>query len=299
MRISTNTLYALGTASLQNQTLALIKTQQQIASGRRMQSPEDDPVGAAYVLDLKQIDAVNTQYQQNIAYARNALSLQETVLGSIGQVLQNARVVAVHAGNPTLSPGNLTALAAELRGRYAELLALANSSDGQGGYLFAGFQTTTQPFTQTSGAAVYVGDQGVRKLQISASRQIEITSTGQEVFRPGVPGADPFETLENLITALNSGTVTPADITNALQGIDAALNNVLRVRAAVGARLNELDATQDASEERGLQYRVAISNVEDLDYTKAITELTQRQVNLEAAQKSFLRVTGLSLFNYL
>ena len=233
MRISTSMLYDLGVSSINTQMAQLLKTQQQVATGRRILAPADDPVGAATALENEKSLGVVNQYVSNIGSARSSLSLEETVLSNVGQVLQNARQDVVNGGNPTLSAANKTALATSLRSAYDQLLSLANSRDGQGNYMFSGFKTGTQPFTQSSGAGVYAGDQGQNKLQISASRQIPITDSGQDVFKPGVAGSDPFSTIETFITALNSGTVTSSDLTTALNGIDSAMNNVLRVRSAV------------------------------------------------------------------
>lgn len=299
MRISTNTLYELGVSAIQQRMADLVKTQQQLAAGRRILTPSDDPVGSAQTLELNQSLSVTEQYRANITRATNALSLEDSVLANVTQTIQDARVVAVNAGNPTLSSANLKALATDLRGRYQQLLGFANTKDGQGQYMFSGFQGAAQPFTQTSGAGVYVGDQGQRNVQISASRQVPISDSGQDVFKPGVAGQDVFATLDTFITQLDSGSITAAQISTALSGLDNALNNVLRVRASVGARLRELDATDNTHSESSLQYQTTISNIQDLDYTKAITDLTRTQTSLEAAQKSYLSVSQLSLFNYI
>lgn len=299
MRISTSMLYDLGVSSINTQMAQLLKTQQQVATGRRILAPADDPVGAATALENEKSLGVVNQYVSNIGSARSSLSLEETVLSNVGQVLQNARQDVVNGGNPTLSAANKTALATSLRSAYDQLLSLANSRDGQGNYMFSGFKTGTQPFTQSSGAGVYAGDQGQNKLQISASRQIPITDSGQDVFKPGVAGSDPFATIETFITALNSGTVTSGNLTTALNGIDSAMNNVLRVRSAVGTRQNELDSTEITNQDSATQYQSLISQLRDVDYTKAISDLTRQQTGLQAAQKSFTTVQGLSLFNYL
>ena len=299
MRISTSMLYDLGVSSINNQMSQLLKTQQQVATGRRILTPEDDPVGAATALENEKSLGVVSQYVNNIGSARSSLSLEEAVLSNVGQVLQNARQDVVNGGNPTLSAANKTALATSLRSAYDQLFSLANSRDGQGNYMFSGFKAGTQPFTQSTGAGVYVGDSGQNKLQISASRQISISDSGQEVFKPGVTGSDPFATIENFISALNSGTVTSANLTTALTGIDTALNNVLRVRTAVGTRQSELDSTEIANQDSATQYQAIISQLRDVDYTKAISDLTRQQTGLQAAQKSFVTVQGLSLFNYL
>jgi flagellar hook-associated protein 3 FlgL len=115
-----------------------------------------------------------------------------------------------------------------------------------------------------------------------------------------------FKTLDDLITALGksaSGAAGSAKLTASLStanlGIDKALENVLTSRAGVGSRLKEIDALDSVGEDRGLQYKQTLSSLQDLDYAKAITELTQQQTTLEAAQKSFVKTSGLSLFNFL
>lgn len=115
-----------------------------------------------------------------------------------------------------------------------------------------------------------------------------------------------FKTLDDLITALGksvSGAAGSASLAASLAtanlGIDKALDNVLTSRASVGSRLKEIDALDSVGEDRGLQYKQTLSSLQDLDYAKAITELTQQQTTLEAAQKSFVKTSGLSLFNFL
>jgi len=300
MRISSSTIYDVGVTSLNDQLAKLVKTQQQIASGRRILSPEDDPSGAALALEEEKALGVTNQYVDNIARARNALSLEETVLANAGSILQNARQFVVSAGNPTLNAENLAALAVELRSQYDQLLSTANSTDGQGGYIFSGYKTATKPFTQTTGAGVFAGDQGQTKLQINASRQLAISDSGQAVFNPGTSnGSDIFATLENFITALNSGVVTATDLDTALTRIDTASNNILNTRTSVGTRLNELDSIESTNLDAAFQHESLLSDIQSLDYAKAITDLTRQQASLEAAQQSFVKVRGLSLFNYL
>ncbi len=100
--------------------------------------------------------------------------------------------------------------------------------------------------------------------------------------------------------------VTPADKANLAAGlataksnIDLALDNVLTVRAAGGSRLQELDSLDYAGEDRNLQYSQVLSELQDLDYTKAVTQLSQQQITLEAAQQSFVKTSSLSLFNFI
>lgn len=111
-----------------------------------------------------------------------------------------------------------------------------------------------------------------------------------------------FQTISDLIAALGS-TGTPTQFTNslnkALNSLDRDLENVLTVRASLGSRLQELDALQNTGEDLGLQFKQSLSQLQDVDYNKAITDLTRQQANLQAAQKSYQLVSELSLFNYL
>jgi flagellar hook-associated protein 3 FlgL len=192
-----------------------------------------------------------------------------------------------------------------LRGRFEQLLGLANSRDPMGNYQFSGYQTTTPPFAETTpGTVQYQGDQGQRLMQVDATRQMAVNSTGQAVFQGG--GQDIFVTLNDLITLLQTPVVDAATTTalnnglaTANNNLDLALDNVLTVRASVGSRLQELDALDNAGEDRHIQYSQILSDLQDLDYTQALTQLSQQQITLEAAQRSFVAVSGLSLFNFL
>ncbi len=406
MRISTSMLYDLGVSSINQQYSDLLKLQQQMSTGRRVLTPADDPIAAARALNVSQSQAVNEQFMKNGNDARSALELQESVLTSVTDLLQDARVLAVNAGNPGLNRSDLSSLARDLQERYNHLLGLANSTDSNGQYLFAGYRSNTQPFAETApGTVAYSGDQGQRSLQVSASRQIAVSSSGADVFqmiRSGngtfttaagstntgagivstgtvidpaawaagsrdftltftsattyditdngppsstlvssatytsgtsisVPGAqfsisgkpaagdsftlqasrtdqDIFSTLHDLITALNTpGSGTPSagnaaltnSLSSALSNIDQALDKVLTVRTTVGASLREVDAHLNAGEEFALQYGITLSELQDLDYAKAISDMAQKQATLEAAQKSFLNVQNLSLFRLI
>ena len=303
MRVSSNTIYETGVNVMQEQQAALIKNQQQLSTGRRVLTPADDPVASARGLEITQTQSINNQYIVNANSAKSSLGLEESVLGSITNLIQDVRESAVQAGNPTIGPENYASLGAAVRSRYNELLSLANQKDGSGQYMFSGYyQGATPPFTQVSGAGVYAGDQGQRKIQISPARQINVNDSGAAVFKPGVAGQDIFKTLDDLANALNSSatssTVAPA-VTAALNGLDAALSNVSQIRSSAGARLKEIDAAQNTSEDLNLQYSTTLSSLLDVDYAKTISELSQRQFNLEAAQKSYLQVSGLSLFKLI
>ncbi|MDZ7596572.1 MAG: flagellar hook-associated protein FlgL [Thiobacillus sp.] len=307
MRISTQTLFETGAAQLGTLQSGLVKTHQQIASGRRILTPSDDPVAAARALEVSQSQSLNTQYGVNRQHAKSALSAVEGTLSSVTALLQDVKTNVIAAGNGSYSDTERGFLATELRGRFEQLLGLANSRDATGNYMFSGFQTTTAPFEETAivvgtvtmAGAAYQGDQGQRLMQVDSTRQMAVSSPGQAVFQDGDQGI--FQTLGALIEQLETPGTTglTAALATANTNIDQALDNVLTVRASVGSRLQELDTLDNAGEDRHLQYSQILSELQDLDYTQALTQLSQQQFTLEAAQRSFMAVSGLSLFKFL
>lgn len=304
MRISTQTLFESGAARLGEVQASLLKTQQQIASNRRILTPSDDPVGAARALEVTQSQSINTQHGVNRQHAKSALVSVEGALESATSLLLDVKTNIVTASNGSLTDSQRGFLATELRSRFESLLSIANSRDGMGNYQFSGYQTATPPFAETATGAQYQGDQGQRLLQVDATRQMAISNPGQAVFQGG--GQDIFNTLKDLITLLQTPVVTPADAAALSSGLalagsntDRALDNVLTVRASVGTRLQEIDALDFAGEDRNLQYSQTLSELQDVDYTQALTQLSQQQFVFEAAQRSFVTVSGLSLFNFL
>ncbi len=299
MRISTQTLFDNGAARIAEAQAALNKTQQQVASDRRILTPSDDPVAAARALELTQSQSLNTQYGTNRGYAKDSLAMVDSTLSSVTDLLQEAKAAAVSAGNPMVSDGDRAAIATSLQSSLGLLMNLANTRDGQGNYVFSGFQTTTPPFVQTAAGVQYQGDQGQRLIQVDATRQMSINNPGQGVFQGG--GQDMFKTLSDLITQLNTPGTTglSAALNTANSDFQSALDNVSTVRASVGTRMKELDSLDNAGSSKNLQYSQTLSVLQDLDYTKALTDLSRQQMTLEAAQKSFMQTSDLSLFKYL
>lgn len=298
MRISTQSLFESGALRMGELQTALVKTQQQIGTGRRILSPSDDPIAASRALDVTQSQSINTQYGRNRQYATNTLTTVEGTLSSVTALLQDVRDIVVASGNGLLTDSQRGFQATALTSRFDELLGLANSRDAFGKYVFSGFQTDTPAFVKTATGATYQGDTGQQLLQVEATRQMAVNNSGQSVFQGG--GQDIFQTITGLITLLQTpGTPAPGALTTSLGDVDLALNNVLTVRASVGSRLQELDSLNNFGEDRGLQYSQILSELQDLDYTQALTKLSQQQFTLEAAQRSFSSISKLSLFNFI
>ena len=402
MRISTNTIYDLGVSAMNRQQTQLLKTQQQISANRRILTPSDDPIASSRALEITQADSINTQYGANARTAADRLGVTEQALGRTTDLLQSIRQSAIAAGNGSFSASDRLTVAQDIQAMYDELLTVANTTDGEGNFLFSGFQTDVKPFAPTATGVQYQGDDGQRLIQVAAVRRIAISESGADVFARirsgngtfsvsapatntgnptytsgtvtnataitghryqivfGVAGTtttydvldvtagttvltaqpftsgnaiafdglslevngsptagdvvqidpsinqDIFRTVSDIIAALKAPVPDVAGqarlqnaLTNGITNLDQDLNSVSAVRAGVGTRMRETDNHQNSSQDLSLQYKQVLSSLQDLDYAQAVSDLTQEQTNLQAAQKTFLQTAQLSIFKFL
>ena len=197
MRISTSMMYDMGVGALTAQQGELLRTQQQMASQRRLLSAADDPAAAATALRVSQSLARNQQIEANQAAAANRLAIGESALSSVGDVLQSVQERLLQAQNGTLSSTERSMIAADVDNMLGQLLALANSKDGTGAYLFAGFAETTTPFVAGAGGVAYQGDDGARTLEVASGRNLAVSASGSDVFMRVKTGNGVFSTAAN------------------------------------------------------------------------------------------------------
>jgi len=308
MRISTAMQFSNGTRNLLSQQYELQRTQDQLSSGRRMLSPSDDPIAALNALEVQQAKGVNEQYLTNQSTSLSALIALESTLGSLGDQLINIRVSATEAQNGAPGSQQLGIVAEDIRQRLNSLVDLGNTRDAQGNYVFSGFQAGVKPFELNTGSGQYEyrGDQGQVSIQVASSISMVVAQNGDDLFMrvgngQGQPlGKSVFQTVQDTITQLESGAAfdSTAFATN-LAEIDAAINHLINARTSVGARLNTLDSLQSNSKDMDYLHSVRLSELQDLDYTEAISRFARYQTQLEATQITFKQVTQLSLFNLL
>jgi flagellar hook-associated protein 3 FlgL len=214
MRISTRQIYTQGIEAFQQQQQKLAKLQEQISSGVRLNNPSDDPAAASRVLELEQDVSVLEQYQANINLAEQRLGQQDAVMKTYADLLNRVRELAIQGNNGPLDPTSRNAIATELDERLSEIYSLANTTDANGDYLYAGFQNGNLPFTQAiTGSISHVnfnGDAGTRSIQISKVRQMEIDVSGEDIFMR-IPSA---LALREIPAAANTGSavIAPASV---------------------------------------------------------------------------------------
>lgn len=408
MRISTAQFYNQSVQTMDNHQSQLNQQYQQISSGQGLQTPADDPLGAAHAVQLTSTSAALSQYATNQTAALSALQLEDKTMSSVTGVMQSVSSLIVRAGDGTMEDSDRAAIAKTIQGYRDQMLTLANMSDSTGHYVFSGFQSSTAPFTNNSAGGVnYLGDNGVRTIQVADTRQIATNDSGASVFlsvpavgtspvaegswrntgtgkiatpaisdpaattnsdrytitiggtasaptysitdettgqsttaaafsanspiklgsgmavtlsgkpNPGdtfsvTPSTTPanssvFQTIDSIIAALQSpvqnNTAAQASLSNELAAGLTRFHNSLSamtvVQASVGGREQELQALQSTTQNNSLQTQSDLSSVTGIDMPATISKFELTQNTLQAAQQSFARIEGMSLFKYM
>ncbi|NND44730.1 MAG: flagellar hook-associated protein FlgL, partial [Xanthomonadales bacterium] len=208
MRMSSVQIFQQGVSAILTQQAKVAQTEQQLATGRRILTPADDPVAAAQVLDITEDLELVDQYQRNGNLAQGQLALEDTILADVGNVLQRVRELVLQANNASQGPETRAGIATEVEARVDELLALANTRDATGEYIFAGYQADAQPFTRQGGGFAYAGDDGQRFLQLGSGTQVAVRDSGRAVFG-SVPTGNGTFTVD--AAAANAGTAAAGD----------------------------------------------------------------------------------------
>lgn len=216
MRLSTQAYYDNSIRAMLEQQTALSKVQNQVATGKRVNTPADDPIAAVHILELERNQIESEQYGKNSALARSRLSLEEQSLADAGTVMLRVRELVLQASNiGTLNDNDRESIAVELASRLEQMQDIANRKDGGGEYLFSGFSTLTQPFAgAASGNVTYSGDQGARLLQVGATQRVADSHSGFDVFMKIPSGNGTFDTGVNAANT-GSGAIDVGSVTNA------------------------------------------------------------------------------------
>jgi flagellar hook-associated protein 3 FlgL len=395
MRIATITFQQNATTQMQDLQSDLAKTQNDLATGKKLHSAADDPSGMAQVNQLNVQLSASTQYVTNGNSVTSTLQLEEQAMSDATNTLQSARDLAVQANNPALSSAQRADIAAQLTQQLQNLVAIGNRVDGNNNYLFSGTAAGTTPFTQSGNTVSYNGSNLVGQVQIASNQRISAGDTGATVFMnipagngtfttagaatntgtgsigvgtvvtpsawvpdtytiaftsptaytvtnsagtvvttgaafqdgdsiafngiqvpiTGTPAAgdsftvakagnaSAFSTMQSMITTLSSTTLNSAQIASQLGGqlqqIDNAISNMSNVSASVGARLNAVTSSQGSAQTLQTNLTTSVSQLSDVDYAAAITQLNTEEVSLKAAQSTYASIAQLSLFNYL
>jgi flagellar hook-associated protein 3 FlgL len=211
LRISTSGFHYRALNAMQDAQSRLARTQAQIATGRRINSPADDPVAATRAQDLVRQRSATDRYLANNGAARSRLSYEEQTLADVNSSLNRIRELVLQAGNATIDYDSRQMIRLEIEGRAKELLDLANRKDAQGEYVFSGLATQTKPFQRATGVVQYYGDQGQRLQQVSETQQVADSDSGFDVFGRIAEGNGTFVTSAAAANT-GSGSVSVGDV---------------------------------------------------------------------------------------
>lgn len=317
MRLSTNMMFDQQMRGVSNAQSSWLKAGEQLSTGKRVVNPSDDPLAAAQAVVLSQAQAENSQYKLARNFASQSVSLEESTLQNVTLAVQSAQSAVISAGNGALSDDDRASYATQLEGIRSQLLNLANSTDGNGRYIFAGYKSDSAPFTEdANGRIVYNGGTDAITQKVDASRTMTTSHTGVQVFMSltsnavkepnnGVSESNIFNTLDTAINALKQPIQNADDATKAVskdaldkatRGLSNSLNNILAVRSELGTQLDELDKLDSLGADRSTLQATRMSGLVDVDYTKAISTYTMQQQALQASYKTFSDMSQMSLF---
>jgi flagellar hook-associated protein 3 FlgL len=267
----------------------------QMSSGRKVETPSDDPAGAAALIQVQANDSSTSQFLANLGSVRTSMSAADSALNSVGLALQRALALGVQGGTGTLSDSDRQALSTELNGIKAQLLELANSSVS-GVCLFAGTAVTTKPYvvdSTTSSGVRYQGNSGSTEVEVGPGYWIAGNVPGSSIFGDGNTGM--FNAISDLITAVQSNS----GVDGANAAISAAIAQVSVTRVHYGNAMNQIDSTGKIMNDRHLQLQQRMNDLAAVDMSKAASDLVSAETSRNALLEVIAKSNGLSLFDYL
>ena len=306
MQISTNYLFERAVNQMSAVQTELAKSQAQIAARKQVLNPSDAPDQAAAIQRLKSVLARQDSYAKALGTIDTRLSAEDSTLSSASDMLIRVKEISIQAANDTLSPSDRQVLGVELKGLRDQLLSLANAQDNGGNYLFAGSRVRQTAFaTDEKGQVVYQGDQTRMNVLVGEQRSVPINRTGSDAFVRVVrtddsgqtSGVGFFQALDDLIKGVS--TSDRLAMQRGIGEVDSLHQGLLMAHAGVGTDMKSVEQQASVVEDTTLSLKTALSNIEDLDYATAITQMNKQMLALEAAQSSFAKISQLSLFNYI
>jgi len=315
MRMSTSMMYQQNMSGITGNQSLFMKAAEQLSTGKRVINPSDDPLAASQAVMLSQSQAENNQYTLARTFARQNVSMEENVLAGATSTIADIKSLIVNAGG-TESDNDRDSLATQLQGLKDQLLNQANSTDGNGRYMFGGYVNDKPPFVDEGGKVSYQGGDKAVEQKVDANRTMTIGHTGNTVFmsltsnpKPEPDGsasvANVFESIDIALQALktplkDADDATKQQVTDALakanRGMDNSYNKVLSVRAELGSQLQEMDQLDSIGKERDMTNRVQMSALTDADLAESISAYFMQQAALQASYKTFGDMQGMSLF---
>jgi len=306
MKVSTSMFFDKASNQLGSIQGSLAKTQEQLSTGKQINKPSDAPDKASLITRLQSEMSRQASYQGNLDAVNIRLQAQETALTNTSDVMYRFKELAVQAANDTLSNADRNTIAMEMTQLREQILSMANSQDSNGNYLFAGSRVSQAPFGEDAkGRVVYQGDQSRMMVPVGDNRRMSLNIPGSDAFvrlvrddgKGNRVGVGFFQALADMVDSVKN--IDRPNIQRGIKELDAMQQSISYANARVGTDMNVVDSQGAVLDEITLRLKTTLSDVQDLDYTEAITKMNKDQLALEAAQSSFAKISKLTLFSYI
>ncbi len=284
-------------ADMQQSQAAVNTALQEVATGKRVTVPSDDPAASANMVQ-NTIETANVdQYTQNVSTMLSMVQTADSSLGSVVTSLTQAVSLGTEGANGTINGSNLQAIATQVQGILQSVVAQANTSY-QGTYLFGGTETTTAPYTASSSSSsgyAYNGNNAVNSVAVGDDMNVQVNLPGSQIFSNS--SGDVLGSLSSLVTALQSGNATA--IGNATNAVSAALSDVSQQRVFYGNAETQLNSQETYLQQETVNLTSQQTSLVDVNEALAATNLSQAETANSAAEAAAAKVLPVSLLNYL
>jgi len=273
----------------------ILKWQDKLATGRKIQRPADDPVGVNYLMRYETELGRSDVFLENVRTGLGMLRAMDSLMQQASDVLKRVKVLVQQAANGTLTAEDRQTIAAEVRQLREQMVVIGNSSFN-GKFLFNGQKTDQAPYT-IANAANEATDDGVYYLNVSPSIQVPVSLQGEQIFGQAGDPENTFKILDDIINHL---------MNNDVNGLRAALDRMViaeeRIYAAwaeIGARTNRFELMENRILDERVSLQRLKSETGDVDMADAIIRLKLHENTLQAALATGARIMQVSLVDFL
>ena len=299
MQISTSLFYSNASSRLTKMSDKAQELQTQIATGKKLIKPSDDPAGAQQLAELDRRDADAAVYGTNLTLASSLLDQADGVLKQITTQLTRATELATQAATGTQTDAARKSIATEITSVVQSLVTLANSRNVRGQPLFGTVDGTKAVTDNGNGTFTFPANNTlVSEVPIADGQTIQATESAKTIFDLG-NGDNTLAMLSRMAATLNGGGDVSSSMSTALDSLSQAVDQVANVQASVGSRSARVDLQQQLLTTANTDRADLRGKLEQVDVTDAIVQLQQMMTALSASQASFTKLSQLSLFDYL
>lgn len=304
MKVSTSYFFDRASQQVSQAQNRVATTQSQMATGKQLVAPSDNPQQAMVIERLRTALTRQETLAANLQTVQRRYEAEEAALSEGSDLLMRMKELSVQAANDTNGPSDRAVIAIELKSLREQMLGVVNARDDQGQSVFSGTRARGAAFAEVDGRVTYEGDQTPVRITSGDQRLQQYNRSGTDVFGrvvretpDGPQGVGFFDAIDDLIAAVETGS--QPNLQRGMAEMDLLQQNVSLGLAETGADQNNVQSQQDLIDETILRLKTTLSDVEDLDYTEAVTRMNKQMLSLEAAMSSFAKVSQLNLFDYL